>query len=57
MSPEQTIMVANNCEDYKKDSKVKHSAKYLSKFQSCKNCSNWHVGQCEKAQDILNTIE
>jgi len=57
MSPEQTIIVAKICEDYEKGGSVKYPARYLVQYESCKNCTHWHVGGCEKAQDILNTID
>lgn len=57
MSPEQTIIIAKSCEDYKKSSTFKYPARYIMQYQSCKNCANWRVGRCEKAQDILRTID
>lgn len=57
MSPEQTIIIAKTCEDYKKGSTFKYPAEYIMQYRSCKNCSNWQVGRCEKAHDILNTLD
>jgi hypothetical protein len=57
MSPEQTIIVAKMCEDYKKGSTLKYAADYINQYASCKNCTNWQVGRCEKAQDILNSVD
>jgi hypothetical protein len=57
VSPEQTIIVAKSCGDYEKSSSVKYPARYLVQYESCKNCAHWHVGRCEKAQEILKTID
>ena len=57
MSPEQTIIVAKCCKDYKKGSTFKYPAKYVSLYDSCKNCCNWRAGRCEQAQNILRTID
>ena len=56
LSPEQTIIIAKMCDDYKKGSTFKYPADYIKQYASCKNCTNWQVGRCEKAQDILNTL-
>lgn len=57
MSPEQTIIIAKMCKDYKKGSTLRHPANYIMQNDSCKNCMNWKVGRCEKAQDILITLD
>ncbi|MGI5857753.1 MAG: hypothetical protein ACOX8P_00275 [Tepidanaerobacteraceae bacterium] len=57
MSPEQTIIVANMCEDYKKGSTLKYAASYINQYASCKNCINWEVGRCKKAQQILTSVD
>jgi len=57
MSPEQTIIVAQSCKDYKKGSTFKYPAKYVLQHDSCKNCANWRAGRCEKAQDILSAMD
>ena len=58
MSPEQTIIVAKNCEDYRKNEALTSpAARYLSQYQSCKNCENWNVGTCDRVQVILNSID
>lgn len=57
MSPEQTIIVAKLCDSYKEGSTYKYPAKYLTKNVSCKNCKNWCVSGCEKAETILNLVD
>ncbi|HHY04567.1 MAG TPA: hypothetical protein GX534_05215 [Thermoanaerobacterales bacterium] len=57
MSPEQTIIVAESCQDYEKCGEIKYPAKYLMQHKSCKNCAKWSVGRCEMAQEILNAID
>jgi hypothetical protein len=57
MSPEQTIVVAESCQDYEKCGEIKYPAKYLMQHKSCKNCAKWSVGRCEMAQEILNAID
>ncbi|MDD4568537.1 MAG: hypothetical protein PHE70_00190 [Tepidanaerobacteraceae bacterium] len=57
MSPEQTIVIAKMCKDYKKGSTFRHPADYIMHYESCKNCIHWQVGSCEKAQDILNYLD
>jgi hypothetical protein len=57
MSPEQTIVIARQCLDYKKGSTFRYPADYIEHYESCKNCLNWHAGKCEKADDILNSVE
>ncbi|HQE06161.1 MAG: hypothetical protein WBJ82_05010 [Tepidanaerobacteraceae bacterium] len=56
MSPEQTIVVAKLCKTYKKGNTYRYPADYVTQYDTCKNCVNWQVGHCEKAQDILNSI-
>lgn len=57
MSPEQTIMVAKMCDSYKKGNTYKYPAKYLIENASCKNCSKWSAGGCNKANDILHLVD
>jgi hypothetical protein len=57
VSPEQTIIIAKSCEDYEKSGSIKYPARYLVQFESCKNCAHWNLGGCQKAQDILKTID
>lgn len=57
MSPEQTIIIAKNCEEYNRNETLQSPPGYLNQFQSCKNCVNWNVGNCDKAQLILNSID
>lgn len=57
MSPEQSIIVAKSCDNYQKCSGKKYPANYLLRYDSCKNCENWDVGRCEKAHDILRSID
>jgi len=57
MSPEQTIIVAKSCEDYRKNERLTSPAIYLNKYQSCKNCENWNMGACDRASIILNSID
>lgn len=56
MSPEQTIIVAKLCEAYKKGNTFRYPADYITQYESCKNCVNWQVGCCEKAQELLNSV-
>jgi len=56
LSPEQTIIVAKLCEAYKKGNTFRYPADYITQYESCKNCVNWQVGCCEKAQELLNSI-
>jgi len=57
MSPEQTIIIAKNCDEYEKSSSMKYPARYLMQFESCKNCAHWDLGGCPQAHDILKTID
>ncbi|MGI6486138.1 MAG: hypothetical protein ACOX15_07540 [Tepidanaerobacteraceae bacterium] len=58
MSPEQSIIVAKSCDYYQKcDNTKKYPAGYLLRYDSCKNCANWNLGRCERAQDILRSID
>jgi len=57
MSPEQTIIIAKSCENYRKNESLTSPTRYLNKYQSCKNCENWNMGTCDRAQVILNSID
>ncbi len=56
MSPEQTIIVAQMCQDYKKTDTLNYSADYINQYISCKCCAHWQAGRCKKAQNILKSI-
>ncbi len=57
MSPEQTIIIAKMCKDYKKGSTFKDAANYINQYASCKSCTDWQAGRCKKAQDILKSLD
>ena len=57
MSPEQTIIIANMCKDYQEGNTFKYPPEYIMQYKSCKSCSNWKVGKCERAYNILKAID
>jgi len=56
LSPEQTIIIAQSCNDYKKSGTFKKLADYIAQYDTCKKCINWQGGHCENAQHILSSI-
>lgn len=57
MSPEQTIIVAKTCEDYKESNTLRFPPKYAEHNECCKSCAFWQLGRCEKAKNILLALD